>query len=118
MTKGELDIVEVPWWRLEADVGLGHVLLWIASMRNDSVVQPEIYLWLGDRYWRLARRHFLRGQRVRAQRLVGKARGYFMRGGGPEPPPLACATMPIPDARSLVRAIGVAGRRGRGNDAA
>jgi hypothetical protein len=110
--------VDLSWWRLQADVAWGRVLLSIATMHEGATVRPEVYLFLGDRYWRLARRHFVRGRQRSAQRLMRKARLYFRAGGGPEPPPLAAASMPIPEMPSFTSAIG--GVRGAGgpNDAA
>ena len=106
----EATIIDLSWWRLQADVAWGRVLLSIATMHEGAIIRPEIYLFLGDRYWRLARRHFLRGRQKGAERLVRKARLYFRQGGGPDPPPLAAASMPIPEAPSFTAAVG--GRRG------
>jgi len=116
--KDEATIIELSWWRLQADVAWGRGLLSVATMREGAAVPPDVYLFLGDRYWRLARRHFVRGRQKTAERLVRKARLYFRAGGGPEPPPLAAASMPIPEAPSFISAIG--GTRGAGgsNDAA
>ena len=106
----EATIIDLSWWRLQADVAWGRALLSIATMHEGAIIRPEIYLFLGDRYWRLARRDFLRGRQKDAERLVRKARLYFRQGGGPDPPPLAAASMPIPEAPSFTAAVG--GRRG------
>ncbi|HZA55705.1 MAG TPA: hypothetical protein VE616_15765 [Candidatus Udaeobacter sp.] len=116
--KDERAVIDLSWWRLQADVAWGRVLLSIATMHEGAAVRPEIYLFLGDRYWRLARRHFVRGRRRSAQRLVRTARLYFRQGGGPEPPPLAAASMPIPEAPSFTSAIGAARGGGGSGDAA
>jgi hypothetical protein len=87
-------------------------------MHEGAAVRPDIYLFLGDRYWRLARRHFLRGRQRNAERLVRGARLYFKAGGGPEPPPLAAASMPIPAAPSFTSAVGRASGAGGPSDAA
>jgi hypothetical protein len=111
-------VIDLSWWRLQSDVAWGRALLAIATMHEGAAVRPDLYLFLGDRYWRLARRHFLRGRQTNAQRLVRKARFYFKAGGGPEPPPLAVASMPIPATPSFTWAVGRAhGARGP-NDAA
>jgi hypothetical protein len=110
----EPTVVDPSWWRLQLDVAWGRALLAIATMERDAVVEPGVYLFLGDRYWRLARRHFVDGRGKRAQRLVRKARFYFKAGGGPEPPPLAAASMPIPATPSFTSAVG--GRRTGGPD--
>ena len=115
----EATVISLSWWRLQADVAWGRVLLAIATMPHEgAAVRPEIYLFLGDRYWRLAHRHFVHGRQKNAERLVRKARGYFRAGGGPEPPPLAAASMPIPVAPSFTSAIGGARRAGGSDDAA
>ena len=114
----ELVTIDPSWWLLQTDVGWGRVLLSIATMRSGAEVRPEVYLFLGDRYWRLARRHFVRGRQASAQRLVRKARFYFKEGGGPEPPPLAAASMPIPERPSFTSAIAASGARGGPDDAA
>src|SRR5947207_15773904 len=74
-------------WRLYADLAWGHCLLSIVTGRDEPTIAPDVYLFLGDRYWWLARRHFVRGRQRRAERLVRRARRYFRLGGGPEPPP-------------------------------
>jgi hypothetical protein len=78
--KDERAVIDPSWWCLQADVAWGRVLLSIATMHEGAAVRPEIYLFLGDRYWRLARRHFVRGRRRSAQRLVRTAGLYFRPG--------------------------------------
>jgi hypothetical protein len=114
----EAPIVELSWWRLQTDVAWGRALLAAVTMRESSVVRPEIFLFLGDRYWRLARRHFLEGRQKNAERLVRKARMYFRSGGGPNPPPLGVASMPIPERPSFALAVGARSGAGGSNDAA
>lgn len=109
-------LIDPAWWSLQVDVAWGRALLAIATMERGAAVRPEVYLFLGDRYWRLARQHFISGRQKRAERLVRKARFYLKAGGGPEPPPLAAATMPIPATPSFTSAIGR--RRSGSNDAA
>jgi hypothetical protein len=111
-------VIDLSWWRLQSDVAWGRALLAIATMREGGAVKPDIYLFLGDRYWRLARRQFFRGRQKNAQRLVRKARLYFKAGGGPEPPPLAAASMPVPEPPSFTSAVGGARGVGGSNDAA
>ena len=111
-------VIDLSWWRLQTDLAWGRALLAIATMHEGAAVRPDIYLFLGDRYWRLARRHFLRGRRDNAQRLVRKARFYFKAGGGPEPPPLAAASMPVPEMPSFTSAVGRARGAEGPNDAA
>ncbi len=100
-------------WRLYADLVWGHVLLSIVRVRHEPTVAPDVCLFLGDRYWWLARHHFVRGRQRRAERLVRRARRYFRLGGGPDPPPLAAASLPLPPVPSLISAVGF-GRRSSG----
>ena len=110
---------QISWWQLQLDVAWGRGLLAVATIRADvASVRPELPLFLGDRYWRLAHRHFVHGRRKAAERLVRKARRYFRIGGGPEPPPLAAGVMPIPPAPSLTAAIAGSRRAGGPPDAA
>jgi hypothetical protein len=102
-------VLDGSWWYLQADVAWGRTLLAIATMQDGARVRSDVYLYLGDRYWRLARRHFDEGRHRRSERLVRKARKFFRAGGGVEPPPFAAAAMPIPAPRPLLKAIG--GRR-------
>ena len=112
-------VTDLSWVRIQMDVAWGRALLAIATIEPKAgTVRPEVYLFLGDRYWRLARRHFVDGRQKKAERLVRKARTYFRAGGGPEPPPLAAASMPIPAAPSLTSAIGGTRHPGGANDAA
>ncbi len=114
----EAQIINLSWWRLQADVAWGRTLLSIATIHEGAAVRPEIFLFLGDRHWRLARRHFVDGRQKNAERLVRKARFYLKAGGGPEPPPLAAVSMPIPEAPSFMSAVGAGRGTGGGNDAA
>jgi len=116
--KDEPPIIEFSWWRLQGDVAWGRALLSIATMYQGAEVRSDIYLFLGDRYWRLARRHFIDGRQKYAERLVRKARFYFRAGGGAEPPPLAVGSLPMPEVPSLISAIGGGRGSGEGNDAA
>ena len=114
----EATIIDLSWLRLQADVAWGRALLSIVTMHEGAVVRPDVYLFLGDRYWRLARRHFVGGRQKSAERLVRKARFYFKAGGGPEPPPLAAASMPIPETPSFTAASERARGSGGPNNAA
>jgi len=110
---------QISWWQLQVDVAWGRGLLAFATMRADiGSVRPELPLFLGDRYWRLAHRHFVYGRRKAAERLVRKARRYFRVGGGPEPPPLAAGVLPIPPAPWFTAAIAGARRAEGSSDAA
>jgi hypothetical protein len=100
-------------WRLRGDVLLGRVLLVVAGTATDGDVHPDVYLYLADRYRRLADHHFRRGRRVRADRLAAAATRYGALGGW-DPPPGAALAMPLPRCPSFTAAV--AGRRGSGRD--
>jgi len=95
-------------WRLHADLAWGRLLVAVATLDEDATLRPDVHLFLGDRYWWLARRHHLHGRRRRAERLVRKARWHLRLGGGPEPPPFAAAAMPVPRPELFTSAIGPA----------
>lgn len=105
-------------WRLYADLAWGHGLLSIVTDRDEATVAPDVCLFLGDRYWWLARRAFVRGRQRRAEHLVRRARRYFRLGGGPEPPPLAAASLPVPEVPSFTSAVGFGSRSSGPGDAA
>lgn len=109
---------EPSWLRLQADVAFIRGILSVAAVRDPREVHSEVYLFLGDRYWRLAKRHFDRGRHRRAERLEQRARFYFKRGGGAEPPPLAVAAMPVPATPSVLWAVAGSTLRGGSDDAA
>jgi hypothetical protein len=109
---------EPSWLRLQADVALIRGILSVAAVRDAREVHPEVYLFLGDRYWRLAKRHFDRGRHRRAERLERQARLYFKHGGGSEPPPLAATALPVPATPSLLWAVAGSTYRGGSGDAA
>jgi len=95
-------------WRLHADLAWGRLLAAVATLDEEATLRPDVHLFLGDRYWWLARRHHLRGRQRRAERLLRKARFHLRLGGGPEPPPFAAAVMPIPRPAFFTSAIGPA----------
>jgi len=88
-------------WEARADVAFGHGLRLIAVGRL-AEAQPDIYLFLADRYWRLADWHASKGRERTARRLRAKGDRYWLAGGGEDPPPIAvAAAMPIPQRPSI-----------------
>jgi len=94
------------------DVAFGHALRLVA-VGPLAEARPALYLFLADRYWRLADWHQLRGRERAARRLRRKGDHYWLAGGGEDPPPVAvAAAMPIPRRPSITRVVGAgAGRR-------
>src|SRR5439155_17556849 len=75
-------VAQVSPWVLRFDLASGRALLWIVTARRAGEVYPEVYLYLADRYWRLAAHYEKRGRPRKAQRLAGKAKQYLDLGGG------------------------------------
>ena len=99
-------VAQLSPWVLRFDVVSGRALLWIVTTRRAGEVHPEVYLYLADRYWRLAAHYEKRGRPRKAQRLAGKAKQYLDLGGGDPLPPAAALAMPIPRRPSFTAAIG------------
>ena len=99
-------VAQVSPWVLRFDLASGRALLWIVTARRAGEVYPEVYLYLADRYWRLAAHYEKRGRPRKAQRLAGKAKQYLDLGGGDPLPPVAALAMPIPRRPSFTAAIG------------
>ena len=47
-------VAEISPWVLRFDLVSGRALLWVVEIRRAGEVHPEVYLYLADRYWRLA----------------------------------------------------------------
>jgi hypothetical protein len=92
-------------WRLRLDIGTTHALVWIANPTGRRLLNPEVHLYLADRYGRLARHHRLHGNARRAERLERKAERHFELGGGDAPRPAAAMAMPIPRPPTFVDAV-------------
>src|SRR2546425_10037222 len=95
-------VAEISPWVLRLDLVSGRALLWVVEVLRAGEAHPEVYLYLADRYWRLAAHCERRGRSRRAQRLAAKARHYL---GDPLPPAAALA-MPVPRRPSFTAAIG------------
>jgi len=111
-------VAEISPWVLRFDLVSGRALLWVVEIRRAGEVHPEVYLYLADRYWRLAAHYEKRGRSRWAQRLAAKAKRYLDLGGGDPPPPAAALAMPIPPRPSFTAAIGFPADKPPSNDAA
>ena len=74
-------------WQLRYDVLSVRVLAAVAIARRAGTLKPEVHLFLGDRYERLADRHGRRGARRRARRLAEKAHWHYAQAGFDDVPP-------------------------------
>jgi len=105
-------------WEARADIVLGHGLRVLAS-GTFAEARPDIYLFLADRYWRLADWHAAKGHERRARRLRARGDQFWIEGGGQDPPPLAmAAAMPVPRRPSITSAVGSPSRKPEPPDAA
>ena len=105
-------------WEARVDVAFGHGLRALASGRL-AEADPDICLFLADRYWRLADWHATKGRVRRADRLRARGDRFWIAGGGEDPPPLAlAAAMPIPRRPSITWAVGNRAPRPEPPDAA
>src|SRR2546422_11359499 len=99
--------MEATVWQLRFDLASARALLWVAPASGTGEVEPDVHLYLGDRYRRLADHHFRHGRRGRAERLDAKARWHLRLGGGDDLPPAAALAMPVPPRPTFTRAIGI-----------
>ena len=61
-------VAEISPWVLRFDLVSGRALLWVVEIRRAGEVHPEVYLYLADRYRRLAAHYERRGHSLKAQR--------------------------------------------------
>jgi hypothetical protein len=83
-------------WQLRYDVLSIRVLAAVAIARRAGTLKPEVHLFLGDRYDRLADHHRRRGARRRARRLAEKAQWHYAQAGFDDFPRAAAMAMPLP----------------------
>ena len=77
----------------------------MARARGSDELNPEIHLYLYDRYWRLARYHERRGNRQKARRLRAKAAEHYRHTGHDGPPFAVALAMPVPRPPLFTRAV-------------
>ena len=95
-------------WQLRFDVVWVLGLLSLASAGRKTEPKPEVHLYLGDRYWRLAEYHSKRRATQKAERLRAKAEHHLRMGGWDPLPPAAAMAMPVPRRPTFTEAIGLA----------
>jgi len=93
-------------WELRYDVWSIRVLAAISVARRLGTLKPEVHVFLGDRYERLADHHRRRGAPTRAHRLVEKARWHYAQAGFDDFPRPAAIAMPVPRPRVFTDARG------------
>lgn len=92
-------------WGLRADLITIRSLLWLAQARRGGEFQPEVHLYLYDRYWRLAEHYERRGNKRKALRLRIKAEAHYRQSGHDGPPFAAAIAMPVPRPPLFTRAV-------------
>jgi hypothetical protein len=101
------EVVENPSaWRLRYDVLSVRVMLLLVGGVRQEDLKPEVHLYLGDRYERLADHLARRGLRERASRLSHKARWHYAQAGSDDFPRAAAMAMPVPRPRIFTDARG------------
>src|SRR6059036_2190199 len=93
-------------WRLRYDVLSVRVMLLFVGGIGQEDLKPEVHLFLGDRYERLADHVARRGSRERASRLGDKARWHYAQAGFDDFPRAAAMSMPVPRPRFFTDARG------------
>ncbi|HEY3304503.1 MAG TPA: hypothetical protein VGL70_13310 [Candidatus Binatia bacterium] len=106
-------------WQLRLDVVWVLVLLRILTAGRRGEPKPEVHLFLGDRYWRLADYHTEKGSKRKAVRLREKAKHHLRLGDWQPPlPPAVAMAMPVPQRPTFTQAIGWRVRERPPDDAA
>lgn len=93
-------------WRLRYDVLSVRVMLLLVGGIGQEDLKPEVHLFLGDRYERLADHVARRGACERASRLSDKARWHYAQAGFDDFPRAAAMAMPVPRPRIFTDARG------------
>lgn len=83
-------------WRLRYDVVSTRALVGLFGGVTRDDLNPDVHVFLADRYGRLARCASRRGARRRADRLFQKAAWHSARGGFDDFPRAAAMAMPVP----------------------
>jgi hypothetical protein len=88
-------VVSLAAWRLRLDILFVRALLALTCREPDEL-RPEVHLYLGERYERLAAHVARRGARARAKRLDDRAQWHYARVPFDDPPRAAAMAMPVP----------------------
>ena len=86
-------------WRLRYDVVSVRAMLFIVGGIGRTDLRPEVHLFLGDRYGRLADHSAIHGASARANRLYAKSDWHYTQGGFDDFPRAAAMAMPVPRPR-------------------
>jgi hypothetical protein len=92
-------------WRLRLDIAWTRAFIWVADPMRNQQLNPEVHLYLADRYGRLAKWYDRAGCRAKARLYDDLAEYHFRTGGGLEPPPAVAAVMPVPKPPLFTRAV-------------
>ena len=93
-------------WRLRYDVLSVRVMVLLVGGIGQEGLKPEVHLYLGDRYERLAGHLARQGSRERARRFNDKARWHYAQAGFDDFPRAAAMAMPVPRPRIFTDARG------------
>ncbi|HZR45918.1 MAG TPA: hypothetical protein VFA47_04400 [Candidatus Manganitrophaceae bacterium] len=93
-------------WRLRLDVAWTHIIRWMVDPTGRRQLNPEIHLYLADRYARLAQCYDRLGNREKTARFKEKAAHHFHLGGGNRPRPAAAMRASLPQSSTFTEAIG------------
>jgi hypothetical protein len=99
-------IESVSVWRLRYDLLSVRLMLLLVGRVSQEDLKPEVHLYLGDRYQRLADHLARRGLSARAGRLDDKARWHYAQAGFDDFPRAAAMAMPVPRPRIFTDARG------------
>lgn len=94
-------------FQLRRDIVWVLFLLRVLTAGRRGEPKPEVHLFLGDRYWRLADYHAEKGSNRKAVRLRARAEHHLRLGDWQPPlPPAVAMTMPVPQRPTFTQAIG------------
>jgi hypothetical protein len=94
-------------WQLRLDVLWVLALVRVFTAGRGGEPKPEVHLFLGDRYWRLADYYAERGRKQKALRLRAKANNHLSQGhwNPPLPPAMAMAVPQRPTLRKRLAGV-------------
>lgn len=99
--------METTIWQLRFDVAWVHLLLWMIDPTGRRNLNPELHLYLADRYARMAQHYERVGNRKKRTRIGEKAEYHYRLGGGRnQPPPAVAMRASIPQPPTFTKAIG------------
>jgi hypothetical protein len=97
-------------WRWRWEILWTRLLTRLAILTSQGEPNPDVHLFLAERYWQLSDYHHLRRNSLKATLLDAKARWRYRQGGGDDLRPAAAASMGIPRRPTFTKAIGKAPR--------